>query len=103
MTKRIFEPVISTFLTTDGVNHDSSVEFKISYGYELENPNAVFKVQMVGNGYIKGRQAPSYSDNKIKKIIVIKDKLKSEFNSMDKRIRDELIEFEGLTNKESQF
>ena len=45
--KRIFEPVVYTVIATDGLNHSEDVRFKISYGYELENPNPVFKVQMI--------------------------------------------------------
>jgi len=55
--KRIFEPVVYTVIATDGLNHSEDVRFKISYGYELENPNPVFKVQMIQGTLLKGRQA----------------------------------------------
>lgn len=69
----------------------------------MENLNPVFKVQMVGNGMIKGRQAPSYSDSDFDKIIKIREELRKEFNSMDKRMRNAGIEISNLTTKESQF
>ena len=103
MSKRIFEPVISTFLVTDQLNHDPNVEFKISYGFELENPNPIFKVQVVGDGFIKGRQAPSYSDSDFDKIINIRSILKEEFDSMDRRLRDQTISINDLSNDSSQF
>ncbi|WP_035033487.1 hypothetical protein [Carnobacterium mobile] len=58
---RVFVPVITTLMSADPFIHgdDNNIQYKISYGHELENQNLVFKIQMVGNGYIKGRQAPS--------------------------------------------
>lgn len=107
MAQRIFEPVVSTFLITDGVNHGEDIEFKISYGFELKNPNPVFKIQMVGGGYIKGRQAPSYSDNDFDKIIQIRTVLKKYFQDLDPKsrdkVRDDTIEIPGLTTKHSNF
>jgi hypothetical protein len=107
MAQRIFEPVISTFLKTDGVNHGKDIEFKISYGFELKNPHPIFKVQMVGGGYIKGRQAPSYSDDDFDKIIQIRTILKSYFQNLDPKLRDKVrddtIEIPGLTTKHSSF
>ncbi len=94
--KRIFEPVVSTFVTTDGVNHSNDVEFKVSYGYELENPNPVFKVQMAQGNLLKGRQAPSYSDYDFDKIIEIRKKLKKVFENTDKRVRDKVISYSDL-------
>ena len=61
---------------------------KIPYGHELENQNLVFKIQMVGDGYIKGRQAPSYSDKDFDQIVKIKEILQSEYKKMDHRLRD---------------
>ena len=67
-------------MKTDGKNHGEDIEFKISYGYELEvYDHPVFKVQMVGGGIIKGRQAPSYSDGDFDKIINIREILKEKF------------------------
>jgi len=100
---RIFQPVVSTYLQTDGANHDETIEFKLSYGYESQNPNPVFKVQMVGDGKIKGRQAPSYSDNDFDKIVDIKSKLKEEFYKTDKRVRDGEFEIPGITTAKSKF
>jgi len=94
--KRVFEPVVSTFMTTDGVNHSSDVRFKISYGFELENPNPIFKIQMVQGDLLKGRQAPSYSNNDFKKIIQIEERLKNAFDETDKRERDLIIEMNNL-------
>ena len=107
MARRVFEPVVSTFLKTDEVNHGESIEFKISYGFELNNPNPVFKIQMVGEGYIKGRQAPSYSDNDFDKIIQIRTVLKTYFQNLDPKLRDKVrddtIEIPGLSTKHSIF
>lgn len=106
MAKRIFQPVVSTFLKTDGVNHGDTIEFKISYGFELENPNPVFKVQMVGDGYIKGRQAPSYSDNDFDKIIQIRTVLKQYYQDLGPsrdKVRDDTTEILGITTKHSSF
>ncbi|KRN98729.1 hypothetical protein [Companilactobacillus kimchiensis] len=100
---RVFQPVIATYLQTDGANHSDTIEFKISYGYEIENPNPVFKVQMVGDGKIKGRQAPSYSDGDFDKIVEIKSQLKKEFDKTDKRVRDGEFEIPGVTTAESKF
>ena len=103
MAQRIFEPVVSTFLKTDGVNHSKDIEFKISYGFELKNPHPVFKIQMVGSGRVKGRQAPSYSDGDFDKIIQIRIILKSYFQNLDPKVRDDTIEIPGLTTKYSAF
>jgi len=100
--KWIFEPIISTFLKTDEKNHGNTVEFKISYGIELENPNPIF-IQMLEDGKIKGRQAPSFSDNDFEKIIEIRKVLKSEFEVLDIRVRDARISIPNLTSEKSQF
>ncbi|GGD03587.1 hypothetical protein [Enterococcus wangshanyuanii] len=86
--KRVFEPVVTTTIAADRANHAEGIFFKVSYGFELDNPNAVFKVQMVGDGYVKGRQAPSYGDNDFDKIIKVREILKQRFENMDKRLRD---------------
>lgn len=96
--KRVFEPVVSTFMATDGVNHAPDVLFKISYGFELENPNPVFKVQMVQGDLLKGRQAPSYSDHDFEKIVQVRESLKQVFDETDKRKRDRIIAVEDLLN-----
>lgn len=94
MTKRIFDPVVSTYLTTDGKNHSESIKFKLSYGFELENyENPVFKIQMYDGEKVKGRQAPSYSDSDFDKIVSLKLKLKETFDSMDHRLRDIVVTF----------
>ena len=92
--KRIFEPVVYTVIATDGLNHSEDVRFKISYGYELENPNPVFKVQMIQGTLLKGRQAPSYSDHDLDKIMTIREKLKEKFDLANKLARD--IEYQEL-------
>lgn len=88
--KRVFVPVVTTFMAADPFIHGtgSKVQYKISYGHELENENLVFKIQMIKDGYIKGRQAPSYSDKDFEKIILIKQVLKQEYDKMDHRLRD---------------
>ena len=86
--KRIFEPVVYTVIATDGLNHSEDVRFKISYGYELENPNPVFKVQMIQGTLLKGRQAPSYSDHDLDRIMTIREKLKEKFDLANKLARD---------------
>ena len=92
---RIFEPVIFTLLRTDGNNHADDIEFKVSYGYELKNyEHPVFKVQMVGAGYIKGRQAPTYSDDDFDKIIQIRNILKEKFYNYSPEIRVNLRDIE---------
>lgn len=96
--KRVFEPVVFTLITTDGLNHSEDVRFKVSYGYELENPNPVFKVQMVQGNLLKGRQAPSYSDNDLDKIMVIREKLKEKFDTTNKLDRDREYSEEELLN-----
>jgi hypothetical protein len=58
---------------------------------------------MVGDGFIKGRQAPSYSDSDFDKIINIRSILKEEFDSMDRRLRDQTISINDLSNDSSQF
>ena len=87
---RVFVPVISTLMSADPFIHgdDNTIQYKISYGHELENQNLVFKIQMVGDGYIKGRQAPSYSDKDFEQIVKIKEILQSEYKKMDHRLRD---------------
>lgn len=90
--KRVFEPVVYTVIETDGLNHSEDVRFKISYGYELENPNPVFKVQMIQGALLKGRQAPSYSDQDLDRVMIIRKKLKEKFDLTDKLARD--IEFQ---------
>jgi len=92
--KRIFEPVVYTVIATDGLNHSEDVRFKISYGYELENPNPVFKVQMIQGTLLKGRQAPSYSDHDLDRIMTIREKLKEKFDLTNKLARD--IEYQEL-------
>ena len=92
--KRIFEPVVYTVIATDGLNHPEDVRFKISYGYELENPNPVFKVQMIQGTLLKGRQAPSYSDHDLDRIMTIREKLKEKFDLANKLARD--IEYQEL-------
>ena len=92
--KRIFEPVVYTVIATDGLNHSEDVRFKISYGYELENPNPVFKVQMIQGMLLKGRQAPSYSDHDLDRIMTIREKLKEKFDLANKLARD--IEYQEL-------
>ena len=92
--KRIFEPVVYTVIATDGLNHSEDVKFKISYGYELENPNPVFKVQMIQGTLLKGRQAPSYSDHDLDRIMTIREKLKEKFDLANKLARD--IEYQEL-------
>ena len=92
--KRIFEPVVYTVIATDGLNHSEDVRFKISYGYELENPNPVFKVQMIQGTLLKGRQAPSYSDHDLDRIMTIREKLKEKFDIANKLARD--IEYQEL-------
>lgn len=92
--KRIFEPVVYTVIATDGLNHSEDVRFKISYGYELENPNPVFKVQMIQGTLLKGRQAPSYSDHDLDRIMTIREKLKEKFDLANKLARD--IEYQEL-------
>ena len=92
--KRIFEPVVYTVIATDGLNHSEDVRFKISYGYELENPNPVFKVQMIQRTLLKGRQAPSYSDHDLDRIMTIREKLKEKFDLANKLARD--IEYQEL-------
>ncbi|MDT2832349.1 hypothetical protein P7H62_15295 [Vagococcus carniphilus] len=92
--KRIFEPVVYTVIATDGLNHSEDVRFKISYGYELENPNPVFKVQMIQGTLLKGRQAPSYSDHDLDRIMIIREKLKEKFDLTNKLARD--IEYQEL-------
>lgn len=92
--KRIFEPVVYTVIATDGLNHSEDVRFKISYGYELENPNPVFKVQMIQGTLLKGRQAPSYSDHDLDRIMTIRKKLKEKFDLANKLARD--IEYQEL-------
>ena len=76
---RVFVPVISTLMSADPFIHgdDNRIQYKISYGHELENQNLVFKIQMVGDGYIKGRQAPSYSDKDFDQIVKIKEILQN--------------------------
>lgn len=86
--KRIFEPVVYVMMKADTKNHDDDVEFKISYGFELENVNPVFKVQMVQGNLLKGRQAPSYNDVDFDKIVKIRELLREEFEGLDKRLRD---------------
>lgn len=86
--KRVFEPVVYTIIETDGRNHSEDVRFKISYGYELENPNPVFKVQMIQGTLLKGRQAPSYSDHDLDRIMIIREKLKEKFSVTDLTQRD---------------
>ena len=86
--QRIFEPVVSVMMKADTKNHDDDVEYKISYGFELQNVNPVFKVQMVQGNLLKGRQAPSYSDADFDKIVKIRELLRKEFEGMDKRLRD---------------
>lgn len=101
---RVFEPVISTYLLTDGKNHDDVIEYKLSYGFENENyKNPIFKVQMIGEGKIKGRQAPSYSDGDFDKIISIRPILKKEFTNMDNRIRDAGISIDNISTSHSRF
>ena len=92
--KRIFEPVVYTVIATDGLNHSEDVRFKISYGYELENPNPVFKVQMIQGTLLKGRQAPSYSDHDLDRIMTIREKLKETFDLANILARD--IEYQEL-------
>jgi len=92
--KRIFEPVVYTIIATDGLNHSEEVRFKVSYGYELENPNPVFKVQMIQGSLLKGRQAPSYSDNDLDRIIKLREKLREKFDLANKLARD--IEYQEL-------
>ncbi len=92
--KRIFEPVVYTVIATDGLNHSEDVRFKISYGYELENPNPVFKVQMIQGTLLKGRQAPSYSHHDLDRIMTIREKLKEKFDLANKLARD--IEYQEL-------
>jgi len=92
--KRIFEPVVYTVIATDGLNHSEDVRFKLSYGYELENPNPVFKVQMIQGTLLKGRQAPSYSDHDLDRIMTIREKLKEKFDLTNKFSRD--IEYQEL-------
>ena len=92
--KRIFEPVVYTVIATDGLNHSEDVRFKISYGYELENPNPVFKVQIIQGTLLKGRQAPSYSDHDLDRIMTIREKLKEKFDLANKLARD--IEYQEL-------
>ena len=92
--KRIFEPVVYTVIATDGLNHSEDVRFKISYGYELENPNPVFKVQMIQGTLLKGRQAPSYSDHDLDRIMTIREKLKEKYDLANKLARD--IEYQEL-------
>ena len=92
--KRIFEPVVYTVIATDGLNHSEDVRFKISYGYELENPNPVFKVQMIQGTLLKGRQAPSYSDHDLDRLMTIREKLKEKFDLANKLARD--IEYQEL-------
>ena len=92
--KRIFEPVVYTVIATDGLNHSEDVRFKISYGYELENPIPVFKVQMIQGTLLKGRQAPSYSDHDLDRIMTIREKLKEKFDLANKLARD--IEYQEL-------
>ena len=92
--KRIFEPVVYTVIATDGLNHSEDVRFKISYDYELENPNPVFKVQMIQGTLLKGRQAPSYSDHDLDRIMKIREKLKEKFDLANKLARD--IEYQEL-------
>ena len=92
--KRIFEPDVYTVIATDGLNHSEDVRFKISYGYELENPNPVFKVQMIQGTLLKGRQAPSYSDHDLDRIMTIREKLKEKFDLANKLARD--IEYQEL-------
>jgi len=92
--KRIFEPVVYTVIATDGLNHSEDVRFKLSYGYELENPNPVFKVQMIQGTLLKGRQAPSYSDHDLDRIMTIREKLKEKFDLTNKLARD--IEYQEL-------
>ena len=92
--KRIFEPVVYTVIATDGLNHSEDVRFKISYGYDLENPNPVFKVQMIQGTLLKGRQAPSYSDHDLDRIMTIREKLKEKFDLANKLARD--IEYQEL-------
>lgn len=92
MSNRVFDPVVSTFLKTDGKNHSETIQFKLSYGFELENyENPVFKVQMCNGEKVKGRQAPSYSDNDFDRIVSLKSKLRAEFESMDHRLRDVVV------------
>jgi len=101
---RVFEPVISTFLLTDGRNHDDVIEFKLSYGFENANySNPIFKVQMVGEGKIKGRQAPSYSDHDFDEIIVLRKQLKKEFENIDHRLRDIGFEITNKSTSKSRF
>ena len=92
--KRIFEPVVYTVIATDGLNNSEDVRFKISYGYELENPNPVFKVQMIQGTLLKGRQAPSYSDHDLDRIMTIREKLKEKFDLANNLARD--IEYQEL-------
>ena len=94
--KRIFEPVVYTVIATDGLNHSEDVRFKISYGYELENPNPVFKVQMIQGTLLKGRQAPSYSDHDLDRDHDNKGKLKEKFDLANKLARDEYQELDLL-------
>ena len=62
---------------------------------------------MASDGYIKGQQAPSYSDADFEKIFQIGTVLKKYFQDLDPKSRDKVredtIEIPGLTTKHSNF
>lgn len=97
MSRRVFQPIVSVFLEATAPVHDESIQYKLSYGYENDfQEDVVFKVQMVGNKKIKGRQAPSYPEGDFEKIVEIQKLLKQELDKMDKRLRDVILTIEEL-------
>ncbi|GAA3191505.1 MULTISPECIES: hypothetical protein [Lactobacillaceae] len=87
MSKPIFDPVISVFVKGDSKIHENGIFYKVSYGYENENDNPIFKIQMAYNRRVKGRQAPSYTTNDFKLLAKLQPVLKAKFDDMDKRLR----------------
>jgi len=65
--------------------------------------NAFYFFKKFGEGKIKGRQAPSYSDEDFDKIISIRPILKKEFTTMDNRIRDAGISIDDISTSHSRF
>ncbi|WP_251913410.1 hypothetical protein [Lactiplantibacillus plantarum] len=100
---RVFDPVVSTFFLSEAKNHNDSTEFKLSYGYENNCQDPIFKVQIIDGGKIKGRQAPSYSDHDFDEIIYLRKQLKAEFEKTDHRLRDIGFEVENHSTSKSRF
>lgn len=87
MSKPVFEPVISVYIKGDSKIHGNGIFYKVSYGYENENDNPIFKIQMAYDRRVKGRQAPSYTSDDFKLLAKLQPVLKAKFDGMDKRLR----------------